>query len=186
MAFCEQCGTQLAAVAAFCSGCGTAVKAAAMPQVVSQPAFQPDPTPAGVALPQTDTASQAAPTDDLSGLSEKWRRRFAAIEKGGGEGVRWWRLPNAGQLTGEDRRLIFLNIWGFFFGPLYYLFLGMWRRAITLTLVVLVIDLILVMAGYALNFPIDDYIWVVGSVFFSQSANRDYYRKTVLKRREWW
>jgi hypothetical protein len=186
MAFCEQCGNQLDAVAAFCSGCGTAVRTAAMPQVVSQPAFQPDPTPARVPLPQTDPASQAAPTDDLSGLSEIWRRRFAAIEKAGGEEVRWWRLPHARQLTGEDRRLILLNVWGFVFGPFYYLFLGMWRRAITLTLVVLVIDLILGMAGDALNFPIDGYIWIVSSVLFSQSANRDYFRKTVLKRREWW
>jgi hypothetical protein len=147
-----------------------------MPQVVSQPAFQPDPTPA-----------RAAPTDDLSGSSEIWRRRFAAIEKAGGEGVRWGRrLPNARQLTWEDRGLMYANIWGFVFGPFYYLFLGMWRKAITLTLVVLVIDLILVMAVYALNFPIDDYFWIVPSLLFSQGANLAYYRKTVLKRREWW
>ena len=62
----------------------------------------------------------------------------------------------------------------------------MWRKAITLTLVALVIDLILGMAGDALNVPVDNFLWIVSAVMFKQCANVDYFRKTVLKRREWW
>ncbi len=67
------------------------------------------------------------------GLSEKWLRRFAVIDKAGRERVRWWRWPEAKQLTAKEKRLITLNLWAFVFGPFYYLYLGMWRKAITLT-----------------------------------------------------
>uniref|UniRef100_UPI003F4FEBAF DUF2628 domain-containing protein n=1 Tax=Caballeronia sp. LjRoot34 TaxID=3342325 RepID=UPI003F4FEBAF len=41
--------------------------------------------------------------------------------------------PQARQLSGKERRTIRSNIWAFLFGPFYYLFLGMWKKAITLT-----------------------------------------------------
>ncbi|CAM2194061.1 DUF2628 domain-containing protein [Paraburkholderia kururiensis] len=156
MAFCEQCGAQLGADAAFCNGCGN---------------------------PATGLAT---PSDALPGLSAKWRQRFAAIERAGGEGARWWRWPNAKELTRRDKRLITSNLWAFVFGPFYYLYLGMWRKAITLTLLALVIDAILGMAGDVLNVPVDGFLWIVSAVMFRQCANVDYYRKAMLKRREWW
>jgi hypothetical protein len=62
----------------------------------------------------------------------------------------------------------------------------MWRKAITLSLVVLVIDAILGMAGDALNVPVDNFLWIVSAVVFRQCANIDYYWKRVLGRKEWW
>ena len=176
MAFCEQCGAQLNTGAAFCSSCG---KPAGRPATASLA------VPQGTFEPASESAA-AAPTDDLAGLSEKWQLRFAAIEKAGGERTRWWRWPEAKQLTSKERRLITSNLWAFVFGPFYYLYLGMWRKAITLTLVALVIDLILGMAGDALNVPVDNFLWIVSAIMFKQCANVDYFRKTVLKRREWW
>jgi len=176
MAFCEQCGAQLSAGAAFCSSCG---------KPAGSPATAPLAVPRGTFEP-VSTSAAVAPADDLAGLSEKWQRRFAAIEKAGGERTRWWRWPEAKQLTSKERRLITSNLWAFVFGPFYYLYLGMWRKAITLTLVALVIDLILGMAGDALNVPVDNFLWIVSAVMFKQCANVDYYRKIVLKRREWW
>jgi hypothetical protein len=35
------------------------------------------------------------------------------------------------------------NLWAFLFGPFYYLYLGMWRKAIILSLVALAIDVVL-------------------------------------------
>lgn len=156
MAFCEQCGAQPGAGAAFCNRCGNAVTASGIPE------------------------------KELSELSEKWTRRFAAIEKAGGERTRWWRWPEAKQLTGKEKRLITSNLWAFVFGPFYYLYLGLWRKAITLSFVALLIDFILDMAGDALNVPVDHFLWIVSAVMFRQCANVDYYRKAVLKRREWW
>jgi len=176
MAFCEQCGAQLGASATFCSGCG---------KPPGSPATAPLAVPQGIFEP-TGVLAAAAPADDRAGLSEKWQRRFVAIEKAGGEHTRWWRWPEAKQLTSKERRLIRSNLWAFVFGPFYYLYLGLWRKAITLTLVALVIDLILGMAGDALNVPVDNFLWIVSAVMFKQCANVDYYRKIVLKRREWW
>lgn len=156
MAFCEQCGAQLGADAAFCNGCGN------------------------------PAAGLATPSGALPGLSAKWRQRFAAIGKAGGESVRWWRWPNAKELTRREKRLITSNLWAFVFGPFYYVYLGMWRKAITLSLLALVIDAILGMAADVLNVPVDGFLWIVSAVMFKQCANVDYYRKTVLKRREWW
>lgn len=176
MAFCEQCGTQLGAHAAFCGACGTAVGAtAATSPALPQHAFAAVVAPAAV-----------QPTGDVAELSEKWRRRFAAIEKAGGERVRWWRWPEGKQLSWKEKRLITSNLWAFLFAPFYYLYLGMWRKAITLSLVAVVIDVILGMAGDALNIPVDNFLWIVSAIMFKQCANIDYYRKVALKRREWW
>ncbi|MCA8258266.1 DUF2628 domain-containing protein [Burkholderia sp. AU31624] len=176
MAFCEQCGTQLGASAAFCSGCGkpAAVPAATLAVTPANPPTRPE------------FVAPAPAPDNLAGLSDKWRRRFAAIEKAGGERTRWWRWPEAKQLTGKEKRLITSNLWAFVFGPFYYLYLGMWRKAITLSLLALVIDVLLGMAGDALSVPVDNFLWIVSAVMFKQCANVDYYRKTVLNRREWW
>jgi hypothetical protein len=176
MAFCEQCGAQLGASAAFCSGCGKPVAVAASTPTVTSAS----------PLAQSEFAAPAPANDNLAGLSDKWRRRFAAIEKAGGERTRWWRWPEAKQLTRKEKRLITSNLWAFVFGPFYYLYLGMWRKAITLSFLALVIDVILGMAGDALNVPVDNFLWIVSAVMFKQCANVDYYRKTVLGRKEWW
>lgn len=173
MGFCEQCGTQLGEGAAFCAGCGKEALAGALRGMGER-----------AAGPTIDVSAAAAV--DSSGISEKWRQRFAAIEKAGGERTRWWRWPEGKQLTGKEKRLITSNLWAFVFGPFYYLALGLWRKAITLMVVVLVIDVILEIVGNAVGFPVDRFLWIVSAIMFKQCANVDYYRKTVLNRREWW
>lgn len=175
MAFCEQCGTPLLESALFCAGCGKAIASSAASRAIALDAAR-----------SMLGSPRAATVDDFAELPEKWRQRFAAIEKAGGERARWWRWPEAKQLTGKEKRLITSNLWAFVFGPFYYLYLGLWRKAITLSLVVLVLDVILGMVGDALNIPIDNFLWIVSAVMFKQCANVDYYRKTVLKQREWW
>jgi hypothetical protein len=69
----------------------------------------------------------------------------------------------------------------FVFGPFDYLYLGLWRKAITLSPIALVIDAIFGMAGDALNFSVHHFLWMVSAVTFRQCAHVDYYRKTVLK-----
>lgn len=174
MGFCEQCGTQLGEGAAFCAGCGKEASTGA-PRGMRESAAGP-----------TIDVSTAAVVDDSSGFSEKWRQRFAAIEKAGGERTRWWRWPEGKQLTGKEKRLITSNLWAFVFGPFYYLYLGLWRKAITLMVVVLIVDVILEIFGNAVGFPVDHFLWIVSAIIFKQCANVDYYRKTVLNRREWW
>jgi len=83
-------------------------------------------------------------------------------------------------------RLVTSSLWAFVFGPLYYLYPGLWRKAIALTLLVLMIDIILGTDGDALNVPLYKSLWIVSALTFKQCANVDYYRKIVLKLREWW
>lgn len=174
MSFCEQCGTQLGEGAAFCAGCGNSASITASREMRES------------ALRSTLDPSSRVAAGDFTSLAQKWQRRFAAIDKAGGERVRWWKWPEAKQLSAKEKRLITSNRWAFVFGPFYYLYLGMWRKAITLTLLAVLIDVILGMGGDALDFPVDHFLWIVSAVMFRQCANVDYYRKTVLKRREWW
>ena len=173
MGFCEQCGTQLGEGAAFCAGCGKEASTGASRGMRES-----------AARPTIDVSTAAAV--DSGGFSEKWRQRFAAIEKAGGERTRWWRWPERKMLTGKERRLITSNLWAFLFGPFYYLSIGLWRKAITLTLLAAVIDVALGVTADALGYSIANFLWIVSAVMFKQCANVDYYRKTVLKRREWW
>ncbi|KGX07415.1 zinc-ribbon domain protein [Burkholderia pseudomallei] len=175
MTFCQQCGTQLLESALFCAGCGKAIASSTASQATA-----PD-----VAW-STLGSLRGATVDDVAELPEKWRQRVAVIEKAGGDRVRWWRWPEVKRLTGKEKRLITSNVWAFVFGPFYYLYLGMWRKAITLSLLALVVVVILGMAGDALNVPVDSFLWIVPAVMFKQCANVDYYRRRVLGRKEWW
>lgn len=176
MEFCERCGTQLGTAAVFCGGCGKPVGAAA-----AVPLAGP-----GGAFGAAGAPPPVVAVDDIAGVSETWQRRFAAIEKAGGEHVRWWRWPDAKKLNWRERQRIYSNFWAFMFGPLYYLYLGLWRKAITLMLVVTAVDVIIGMAADALDMPVDRSLWLVSALTFQLCANIDYYRKTVLNRREWW
>ena len=191
MAFCEQCGTRLGTGAAFCGSCGSSVaserQSSTTARVQDAPANHV--ATAGQDFGRADGIAvqpQSARIEDIPALSEKWRLRFAVIEKAGGERARWWKWSEWKQLTWKEKRLITSNLWGFVFGPLYYVYLGMWRKAITLMLVVTVIDVIIGMTGDALDVPLDKSLWLVSALAFKQCANIDYYRKIVLNRREWW
>ena len=191
MVFCEQCGTQLGTGAAFCGSCGSDVTRERQSPTATRVQEAPASHVATAAqdFGRADGAAvqpRSARIEDIPALSEKWRLRFAVIEKAGGERARWWKWSEWKQLSWKEKRLITSNLWAFIFGPLYYVYLGMWRKAITLMLVVTVIDVIIGMTGDALDVPLDKSLWLVSALAFKQCANIDYYRKTVLNRREWW
>ncbi len=158
MAFCSKCGAELAAVSAYCGGCGTSV---------SNEEIQPRP-------------SAASPDTSAQEVSDAWKEKFALIEKAGGV-----KLPKAGELEFWERLKVTFNIWGFLFAPFYYLAKGMWKKAIVLTALSIVIVVVLdaIFGGIGI---VDLMTNFVAPAIFAARANIDFYKKSVLGDNNWW
>jgi len=149
----------------FCRGCGKPVSAAA----TACPSC---------GAPQGATQSQQTRED--TGTSAKWQRRFALIQKAGGA-----KLGSMNKLTMSERLAVKFNVWGFFFGPFYYAFLGMWKRALTLLGVGVAIILIGEVLLSAIGAPQSVASFFVAG-FFAGKVNVDYCKKQVLNDNGWW
>lgn len=114
-------------------------------------------------------------------VPEKWKQKFALIEKAGGP-----KLPKYNELAGNERSKVIFNIWGFLFGPFYYLAKGMWKKAIVLTALCLpaVILLDIALDSFSSRFSVITN-FIVPAVF-AVRANLDFYKKTVLADNGWW
>lgn len=158
MAFCSKCGAELAAVAAYCGGCGTGVSTTE------------DKLPNSASSPDISTQE----------ISDAWKEKFALIEKAGGV-----KLPKAGELGFRERSKVTFNIWGFLFAPFYYLAKGMWKKAMVLTALSIVIVVVLdaIFGGIGI---VDLMTNLVAPVIFATRANIDFYKKSVLGDNNWW
>lgn len=113
-----------------------------------------------------------------------WQHRFALIEKAGGA-----KMPNLDVMPIDERYKIKFNFLAFLFGPLYYLIKGMWKKAITLWLLISIILMPCQMVLLMLGWPELVVMLLAGffaSWFFASRANRDYYKKIVLSQNGWW
>lgn len=89
------------------------------------------------------------------------------------------------KLTMSERLAVKFNVWGFFFGPFYYAFLGMWKRALTLLGVGVAIILIGEVLLSAIGAPQSVASFFVAG-FFAGKVNVDYCKKQVLNDNGWW
>jgi hypothetical protein len=129
-----------------------------------------------------DTApfSEAA-TSATDSVSPSWTRKFALIEGAGGP-----KLPDLKKLKTGERVAVIFNIWGFLFGPIYYLVKGMWKKAITLTVFGLGIIFVAIAALTMAGIDAERSLRFIIPTLFAIRANIDYYKKVVLKDNGWW
>lgn len=122
----------------------------------------------------TDTNPTNQPID------EKWQLKFALMDKAGGP-----KFPQIKKLLLGERMKVVFSIWGFLFGPFYYLGKGMWKKAISLTAVVFLLILVLdqILTAFDLPGVITNFI---GPAIFATRANVDYYKKIILGENGWW
>ena len=152
MVFCRGCGQQIHDSAPSCPKCGA-------PQLVRP-----------MVPPGAATAPQGA---GLQALSDSWKSRFLLIEKAGGP-----KLPQSARLTGGERAKILFNVLAFLFGPIYYLIKGMWKKAITLTLIVIALAIVIGLIANIFKMPALGTVGnIVGGVVFAVRANIDYFKK---------
>lgn len=163
---CQQCGHPAASGAVFCANC------AATAQLL-------DPSP--YAPPRAPLAQLPSwPAD----LPPKWQVRFALLEKAGGV-----HEPKASALTLRESLRLHVNFLALIFGPIYYAWLGMWRKALSYT-AFLIIGLgftraIVEQLGFP-NETFDRVARLVVPLVFSNLACVDYYKKMVFDENGWW
>ena len=117
-------------------------------------------------------------------LSPRWERRVSLIEKAGGR-----HLPHRDRLTFGERRCVSISLWAWLWGPWYYFYMGMWRKALLYSSVLVVLYLLSTSALAAMGHMSD----IVGAgvnltayLMFGLFAYEDYYRKVVLDDNGWW
>jgi hypothetical protein len=116
-------------------------------------------------------------------VSDSWKRKLKAIHKAGGP-----NLSNFKNLSREDRNAVpRFNVLAFFFGPLYYVIKGMWKKGLTLFVLcfigIVVLDTVMELIGLG-NFTRATRF--AAAAVYAALANGDYYRKMVLGQNGWW
>jgi hypothetical protein len=119
----------------------------------------------------------------MAQLSASWQRRFSLIKQAGGPELSSIQTLSAGQTF----RLWF-NFLALLFGPLYYICMGMWRKALALTALIVLATIAL--AFIALLLGVDEKALsrmgaYCGPVIFCLRANIDYYKRMVLQENGW-
>lgn len=129
---------------------------------------QPEPTPLHI-------------PDQYQEFSEGWQRIFSLIDKAGGV-----KKPHLKELTVLERIKSSVSLWAYLFGPLYYLFLGMWKKAITYTVIIVALILLIpVIADVIFSSPNFDVSKITFGIFWMILAKTDYYKLKVLKQDKW-
>ena len=122
-------------------------------------------------------------------LSDSWLKKFNLLAKIGADEQFIFKAMSGDKfkdLPFIDRQKITLNIFAFFFGPLYYFSKKMWHKgalllavtwlwACLLFLVELLADIALANIAY----------WIVPAVLCAQLANYDYFRFISQKEKVW-
>lgn len=119
-------------------------------------------------------------TVDLTHFSPKWQFRFNFYRRHGAPkepGFKQaWRALSFG-----DRLKINLNIFALFFGPIYLLILGMWRKALV------VIGIAIALAAITMFLPdiVGRAVFIAFNVLVASSTNYSYYLEKVEGRIRW-
>ena len=121
-------------------------------------------------------------------LKPKWRERFEFFETHGAI-----QTPEARAafkaLPYKKKLLINISWLGLFFGPIYFLILGMWKRALTMIGIALLITVIQVVFEVATGIEIPSAgnrgIDMAFAMLFAMTANYSYYLKQVKGDNDW-
>ncbi len=118
--------------------------------------------------------------------SAKWEERFDFFEKYGSPKSPEYKAAYKA-LTFGKRILIGMNIWAFFFGFIYFLILGLWRKALTLLAIGLVIMAVTGVIVGTLSLPpsIINVMGIMVSALWAITANYAYYLKEKKNDEGW-
>jgi hypothetical protein len=123
-----------------------------------------------------------------SNLKPKWRERFEFFERYGEPSSPEFKAELKSFSTGS-RLFINMNWFGFFFGPIYLLALGMWRRALTWVGIMLALALVEDAFGFVTHIkfsrPVDFGISVGVGMLIAMTTNYSYYLKVMKGDNGW-
>ena len=121
---------------------------------------------------------QAAVTADAA--DAHWTATFALIDKAGGP-----KLPKIWSMSYKDIWAIRFNPLAFFFGPIYYAKMGMWRKGLSLTGIGVVVVAIGCSILEVLGTNPDFFMLYLPGLLMGQ-ANVSYYKFVKSGQNAWW
>lgn len=134
----------------------------------------------------TDIHGAVTESGDLQGLKPKWQVRFRFYAQHGTP--QWWKnspdyVAALKALPARTRRLVTMNWFAFFFGVLYLLVLGLWKKAVTWTAVGLAVGAV----SFVLDFPnaIDSGVTVGFALAIAQRVNVYHFDNRVRGLQDW-
>ncbi|GAB2867445.1 hypothetical protein GCM10027277_40610 [Pseudoduganella ginsengisoli] len=119
----------------------------------------------------------------LPAISDAWRTRFALLHKAGGAA-----MPQSIALSMAERAVVRFNVLAFVLGPIYYVAMGMWKKAVTLGLLALALIGVIQMLLAALNLShsgLAAMAYLILPVTYAARANIDYFTRIVLHDDSW-
>jgi hypothetical protein len=86
-----------------------------------------------------------------------------------------------------DHRHLRFNFGAFFFGPIYYFYLGMWRKGLTWVFVTATLSIAVAILAVAMGLPaaVTRALGIGLQVLYASNANTDYYRKQIQGETFW-
>ena len=129
--------------------------------------------------PQSTAETPSTQIDQLA-VSDTWKKRFHLIEKAGGV-----KLPRFKELSFRERMSVNFNVWAFLFGPIYLLIKGMWKFALAWLGVTLLVGILLGVIESLFQINTGNAAGVGVAAGLSMLANRNYYKKMVQGRLDW-
>ncbi len=115
-------------------------------------------------------------------LSEKWQERFSFFDKYGSPKTPEFKAAYK-ELAFGKRILIGMNIWAFFFGFIYFLILGLWRKA--LTLFAINIAIFTIIGFLPVNNGVINVVGIAVNILWAITANYAYYLKETKNDQSW-
>lgn len=120
--------------------------------------------------------------------SAKWQARFDFFELHGAPNAPGYK-PALKQLPFKQKIKINFNIIAFFFGPIYLFVLGLWKKNITLILLMIVIytalEIALLMIGIAYPKHLDAGLGFGFNALYGLTTNYAYYLKERKNEQGW-
>jgi hypothetical protein len=130
-------------------------------------------------------------TDELQtyNASPKWQERFAFFDQHGGPKSPDFKQAFK-QLPARKRLLINLNFIAFFFGPIYFFVLGLWKKNLAIIAIIVAISIALTVVFALLGYEeapkaFNSGMNVVFALMYGLSANYAYYLKQVKGSQGW-
>ena len=111
-------------------------------------------------------------------ISEKWQQRFNFFNTYGAPDSSEFKAAIKAQPM-RVRLLYLINFWAFFFGPIYFVILGLWKKGLILLAISIGVSIVLNLLGGILPPFVFTAVGLMISLMWGMTANYAYYLKKV-------
>lgn len=125
--------------------------------------------------------------DFQSQSQDKWAYRFAFFDAHGLPDTPGFKEA-AAKLPWKDRLKVLMNFWAFFFGPIYFIIIGLWKKALVLFGIAVATGFVIGVISSLLGFysaGLGNGLGVAFGIMYAMIANHAYYLKMVKKQDNW-